>query len=117
MKFSEIKNEQAIEVLADMFEPIVEIASDAEIVSAARNNDKVSTIKLILKNHSRAIFELMAASEGISPDEYECNILTLPTKLLELLNRPELQFLFLSQGQEMETSFGSATENTEAKEK
>ena len=117
MKFSEIKNEQAIEVLADMFEPIVEIASDAEIISAARNNDKVSTVKLMLKNHSRAIFELMAASEGIAPDDYKCNILTLPTKLLGLLNRPELEFLFQSQSQETETSFGSATGNTEASEK
>ena len=115
MKFSEIKNEQAIEALANMFDPIVEIASDAEIVSAARNNDKVSTVKLMLKNHSRAIFELLAASEGVSPDEYECNMLTLPMKLLELLNQPELNFLFLSQGQEMPTSSGSATENTEAK--
>ena len=96
-----------------MFDPIVEIASDTEIVSAARNNDKVSTVKLMLKNHSRAIFELLAASEGSSPDEYECNMLTLPMKLLELLNQPEFNFLFQLQGQEMATSSGSATENTE----
>ena len=117
MKFSEIKNERAIEALADMFDPIVEIASDAEIVSAARKDDKVSTVKLMLKNHSRAIFELMAASEGKSPDEYECDILTLPMKLLELLNRPEFSFLFPSQGQKTEPSFGSATESTEDAEK
>ena len=36
MKLSEIKNEQAIEVLADMFDPIVEIASDEKVISAAR---------------------------------------------------------------------------------
>ena len=99
-----------------MFDPIVEIASDAEIVSAARNNDKVSTVKLMLKNHSRAIFELLAASEGSTPDEYECNMLTLPMKLLELLNQPEFNFLFPSQGQGTPTSSGSATESTEAKE-
>ena len=114
MKFSEIKNEKAIEALADMFDPIVEIASDAEIVSAARKDDKVSTVKLMLKNHSRAIFELLAASEGVSPDDYECNMLTLPMKLLELLNQPEFAFLFPSQGQETPTSSGSATEITEA---
>ena len=113
MKFSEIKNEQAIEALANMFDPIVEITSDAEIVSAARNNEKVSMVKLMLKNHSRAIFELLAASEGVSPDEYECNMLTLPIKLLELLNQPEFNFLFPSQGQEMPISSGSAMESTE----
>lgn len=113
MKFNELKNEQAIEALADMFDPIVEIAGDAEIVSAARKNDKASAVKLMLKNHSRAIFELLAASEGTDPDEYECNMLTLPMKLLDLLNQPELSFLFPSQGQKTEPSFGSATESTE----
>lgn len=114
MKFSELKNEQAIEALADMFEPIVEIASDEAVKSAARSDNRILVVKLILKNHARAIFELMAASEGVPADEYECNMLTLPAKLMELLNRPEFSVLFQSQGQKMGvTSFGSATENTE----
>lgn len=118
MKFDEIKNEQAIEVLADMFDPIIEIASDEQIVSAARGNNKVLMVKCILKGHSRAVFELMALSEGVPVEEYECDILTLPIKLLDLFNRPEFGFLFQSQGQKTgETSFGSATENTEVEEK
>ena len=118
MKLNEIKNEQAIEALANMFDPIVEIASDEKVVSAARGNDKVAMVKLILKDHSRAVFELMALSEGVPVDEYECDIFTLPMKLLDLFNRPELSFLFQSQGQKMgETFSGSATENTEVEEK
>ena len=118
MKLSEIKNEQAIEVLADMFDPIVEIASDEKVISAARGNNKVLMVKVILKEHSRAVFELMALSEGVPVEEYECNVLTLPSKLVELFNQPEFEFLFQSQGQKMEnTSFGSATENTEDEEK
>ena len=118
MKLSEIKNEQAIEVLADMFDPIIEIASDEKIVSAARGNNKVLMVKHILKDHARAVFELMALSDGVPVDEYECDFLTLPVKLLDLFNRPELGFLFQSQGQKMdETSFGSATENTEVEGK
>ena len=118
MKLSEMKNEQAIEVLADMFDPIVEIASDEKVISAARGNNKVLMVKVILKEHSRAVFELMALSDGVPVDEYECDVITLPMKLLDLFNRPELGFLFQSQGQKMgETSFGSATENTEVEEK
>lgn len=118
MKLDEIKNEQAIELLADMFDPIMEIASDDKIVSAARSDNKVLMIKHMLKDHARSVFELMALSEGVSADEYECNMLTLPIKLLELFNRPEFSFLFQSQGQKVEeTSFGSATENTEVEEK
>ena len=118
MKLSEIKNEQAIEVLADMFDPIIEIASDEKVVSAARGDNKVLMVKYILKEHSRAVFELMALTEGVPVEEYECNVLTLPSKLVELFNQPEFEFLFQSQGQKMEeTSFGSATENTEVEEK
>ena len=118
MKLNEIKNEQAIETLADMFDPIMEIASDDKIVSAARGNDKISMVKHILKDHSRAVFELMALSEGVPTEEYECDIMALPMKLLELFNRPEFAILFQSQGQKTEgTSFGSATENTKDGEK
>lgn len=118
MKLREIKNEQAIEVLADMFDPIIEIASDEKVVSAARGNNKVLMVKVILKEHSRAVFELMALSEGVPVDEYECDVLTLPIKLLDLFNRPELGFLFQSQGQRTdETSSGSATGSIEVEEK
>lgn len=118
MKFNELKNEQAIEALADMFDPIVEIASDDAIKSAARSGNKILMVKLILKDHARAIFELMAMSEGVSVDEYECNVITLPIKLMELFSRPEFEVLFQSQGQMEETTYsGSATENTEVSEK
>ena len=118
MKLREIKNEQAIELLADMFDPIMEIASDDKVVSAARSDNKILLVKIILKDHSKAVFELMALTEGVPVEEYECNVLTLPSKLVELFNQPEFEFLFQSQGQKMEnTSFGSATENTEDEEK
>lgn len=118
MKLDELKNEQAIEALADMFDPIVEIALDDGVKSAARSDNRILMIKLILKNHARAVFEIMAASEGVPADEYECNILTLPAKLMEVLNRPEFNFLFPSQGQRTdETSSGSAMESIEVEEK
>lgn len=117
MKFNELKNEQAIEALADMFEPIVEIASDDAIKSAARSDNKILMVKLILKNHAKSIFEIMAISEGVPAEDYECNMLTLPAKLMELFNRPEFSVLFQSQSQKAEkTSFGSATESIEDNE-
>ena len=118
MKLREIKNERAIELLADMFDPIMEIASDDKVVSAARSDNKILMVKVILKEHSRAVFELMAMTEGVPVEDYECNVMTLPAKLVELFNQPEFEFLFQSQGQKTEnTSFGSATENTEDEEK
>lgn len=118
MKLREIKNEQALELIADMFDPIVEIASDDNVVSAARSGNKVLLAKIILKEHSRAVFELMALTEGVPVEDYECNVMTLPMKLVELFSQPEFEVLFTSQGQKTEeTSFGSAMENTEVEEK
>lgn len=109
-----LKNEQAIEALADIFDQIVEILSDDAVASAARSNNNALTIKLILKNHSRSIFEIMATLENTPVEEYECDIFALPAKLLELFNRPEFTVLFQSQGQKEEkTSSGSAMENIE----
>ena len=102
MRWDELKNEQAIEALADIFDPIAEIASDEEIKKAARSDNKVMTVKLILKKHSKSVLKIMAAFEGVPVEEYECNILTLPVKLIELFNRPEFTFLFPSQGQKTE---------------
>lgn len=102
MKLSEIKNEQAIEVLADMFDPIMEIASDDKVVSAARSDNKILMVKMILKEHSKAVLQLMALSEGVPVEEYECNVMTLPAKLVELFNQPEFEVLFQSQGQKTE---------------
>lgn len=117
MNYNGIKNEQAIEALADMFDPIIEIASDEAIKISARSGDKVQTIKMMLKNHSRAIFELMAITEGVPVDEYECDVLTLPIKLMNLFDRPEFSFLFPSQSQKTdETYSGSAMESTEEDE-
>ena len=118
MSVDKLKNEKAIEVLADMFDPIIEIASDDEVKSAATSNNKLLMVKLMLKKHSRAIFEIMAISEGIPVDKYECDMMTLPIKLLQLFSRPEFDVLFQSQGQKEEnTSSGSATESIEGEEK
>lgn len=115
---NELKNEQAIEALADMLDPITEIATDNDVIFAARSNDKAKMIKLILKNHAKAIIEIMAIIDGVPVDEYECNLLTLPVKLIELFNRPEFSVLFPSQGQTGEqTSSGSAMESIEDAEK
>lgn len=113
-----LKNEQAIEALADIFDPIMEIASDNEIVSLARSGNNISLVKTVLKKHARSVFEIMAILDNTPIEEYECNMLTLPAKLLELFNRQEFNVLFQSQGQMEEKTFsGSATENITEKEK
>ena len=98
MKLSEIKGERALDVLADLIDPVAEIFGDKEI-SAALQSGKApaKAIKLALKNHKRAVLDMMAALDGEDPATYQPSLFVLPKRLLDLLNDPEVQQLFSSQ--------------------
>lgn len=117
MKLSDLKGEAALDALADLIEPITEIVTDAEFVRLAKSNaPRPKLIKAAIKGHKKAIIEILAILDGVPPDEYEVNLVTLPKKLLEVFNDPDVASLFQSQGQVTKTSSGSVTENTGAKE-
>lgn len=115
MKLSDLKGEAAIEALADMLEPAAEIMTDVHFVRAIKDNNRMKAVQIALKKHQKAIIAIMAATEGKSPETFEVNLLTLPKKLLEVLNDPDVVSLFQLQSQTV-TSSGSATENTEVEE-
>lgn len=97
MKLSEIKGEQALDVLADIIEPITTICADEEISSMIKSGlPMIKTIKPIIKNHKKEIIEILAVIDGVEPEDYEVNVLTLPVKLLELFNDPVFKEVFQS---------------------
>lgn len=120
MKLSEYKGEQALDMLADLIEPAAAIMADKEISNAVKANlPKIKIVKTAIKNHKPEVIEIMAILDGEDPKEYaeKVNLFTLPAKLLEILNDPDLMSLFTLQGQNKEeTNSGSATENTEESE-
>lgn len=102
MKLSDIKGERAIEVLADLMEPVAEIMADKEVVALIRSGQKIKGISAALKNHKKACLTVLALTEGEDPETYCPSILAIPKKGLELLNDPELMSLFSSQSQKEE---------------
>ena len=113
MKLSEYQGEAALDILADLIEPAGEIMSDKEIGEVFKKN-RFKAIGLAIRNHKKAVMQILATMDGVPVDEYKCNVLTLPVKILELLNDPELVQLFAYQGQTGDAeSSGSASENTE----
>lgn len=112
-KLSEYRNEEALDLLADMIEPCVIVFGDPDFIQAARSKDVTGTIKFLLKNHQKSVIEILATLEGVPVDKYECNLATLPVTLLQIVNDSDLMNFFKSQGQELvQMSSGSATENT-----
>ena len=113
MKLSEYQGEAALDILADLIEPAGEIMSDKQIGDVFKEN-RFKAIGLAIKNHKRAVMQILATMDGVSVDEYKCNVFTLPATILELLNDSELIQLFTYQGQTGDAnSSGSASENTE----
>ena len=111
MKLSEYQGEAALDLLADLIEPAGEIMSDKQIGDIFKEN-RFKAIGLTIKNHKRAVMQILATMDGVPVEEYKCNVFSLPVKILELLNDPEMIQLFQYQGQTGDAnSSGSASEN------
>ena len=113
MKLSEYQGEAALDILADLIEPAGEIMSDKEIGDVFKEN-RFKAIGLAIKNHKKAVMQILAIMDGVPVEEYKCNVFSLPVKILELLNDPDLVQLFTYQGQTGDAnSSGSVSVNTE----
>jgi hypothetical protein len=118
MKLSEYKGDDALELLANILEPASEIIGDAEVKEMFTSKAPLlKVVKVILKNHKREVTEILAYLDGEDPETYEVGFMTLPIKLLQILQDKELLAVFQSQVQiTADASSGSAMENTEETE-
>ena len=130
MRLSDIKGDRVFDVIADIIDPIANIASD-ETASALFKREKLpecmtakafllerarKSVPVLLKGHKSDIITVLATIEGVSSKEYRAS-LTL-AKLMqdtaELLTDEAFGELFISA--QSGTSSGSAQENTEESE-
>lgn len=115
MKISEIKGERALDLLAEMMDPITEILADKELKRIAANGTRIQLIKKILKDHKKSMITILALLDDQDPETYEPTLPEIPAKIMQVLNDPAFKSFFTSQGQSKdEASSGSAMENIEA---
>ena len=112
MRLADIKGDKAFEVLADLLTPVANICADEEFVDAI-NRTYIEGMQVALKSHAEDVKTMIALLDLEDPETYEINLAVLPKKFLELVNDPDVKDLFTSQRPEVETTSGSATENTE----
>lgn len=117
MKLSEYKNEDALDLLADLLDPVSTIFSDTKLVKIVQGEGtKIQAIKYALKEYKKEIIEILSRLDGVEPKDYKASLPQMISELLELLNDKEMVGFFTQQGQQMdETSSGSAMENTKGK--
>lgn len=114
MKLSQIKDADAIDLLAEIIVPAQKMLADEKFAKMYRSNTPyILLVQYLLKEHKQSVIEILACMNRKSVADYHFNIITLTKDLLELLNDEELVTVFQSQGQKKQgESFGSATENT-----
>lgn len=94
-KLSEIKGEEALDVLAEILVPITDIANDEEVKAGFETN-VAKSVSVALKKYKKEIIEIFATINGTSVEDTleEIDILALPAYIVELLNDPAIQSLF-----------------------
>lgn len=127
LKLSEIKGEQSIDVLADLVDPVANIASDKEAASLFGRKDlpegmtvkeyviqRIRTaIPKLIKSHKKDLVKILATLSLMSEEEY-LESLTLETVIVDItsLMTDAIFNAFFTTSQSTEESSGSASENT-----
>lgn len=124
MKLSEIKGARTFDVIADIIEPIANIAEDSgELFKREKAPEGVdprsiilkrlkANVPKLLKKHKADMIAIMAAIEGVSAAEYEAslNLAKLTKDCTELLTDEAFIALFTSA--QTESNSGSARETS-----
>lgn len=121
-KLSEYRDEEALDLLADIIEPISELTADEDFKNVFGGEEKKKfsakdmfmAIRIACKKHKAAVMTILAALEGVPVEEYHCNVFTVPLRFFELITDKDMLSVFTSQVREMNLSpsSGPATENT-----
>lgn len=94
-KLSEIKGEEALDVMAEILTPIVDIVQDEEVRKGFDTN-VAKCVAIALKKHKEAIIDIFVTINGKSKEETlsEIDLLSLPSYMIQVLNEPQVQALF-----------------------
>lgn len=134
MKLSDVRGERVFDVIADIIDPIANIAEDEDAAKLFKReklpegetvkhfllNRAKKALPALLKGHKGDLIAILSAIEGVEPEAYKgaLNLVKLVKDTTELLSDEAFGALFLSaQTETGGGSSGSAQENiTEADE-
>lgn len=131
MKLSEVTGDRVLDVIADVIDPIANIAQDKDVAAmfkreavpegmeareffAARMRKSVPAL---LKGHKSDIIAILAAIEGVAPEQYAAslNLAKLFTDVMELLTDDAfVNFLSSPETGKGASALGSASASFEA---
>lgn len=128
MRLSDVKGDRAFDVIADIIDPICNIASDDNAVELFKRERlpegedvkqyllkrAKKAVPALLRGHKDDLIAILSSVGGVDPAEYR-RTLSMPSLIkdcMEMLTDEDLIVLFTSA--QTETNSGSAQGNTEA---
>lgn len=129
MKLSDVKGDRTLDVIADLIDPIANIAQDKDVAKMFKR-EKVpegmeareffaqrirAGMPALLRGHKQDLIEILATIEGVEPEEYadELNLMKLIRDFMELVNDETfLGFLVSSQTEKDDGAPGDASVST-----
>ncbi len=118
-RLEDARGADAIDLIADLIDPLTEIAQDEEILKLTRKKGTpvFKIVQAILRRHKDSAIQILAIIDGVEPEDYKGNAFTIIGRLLSLLNNKDIQSFFgVSPERKQKKSSGRATENTEETE-
>lgn len=129
MRLSDVKGERTLDVIAEIIEPIANIAEDevaTEIFSRKRLPDGMTakqfmlrrikkSVPALIRNHKDDIVTILCTIEGSTSEEYKetLNLAKLSKDFVDLLTDEEFMALFTSAQTDSESTSGSVSETIE----
>lgn len=127
MRLSDVKGERTLDVIAEIIEPVANIAEDPESAELFKRGEKPpegmsakeflmgrikKSVPALIRGHKDDLVAILAAIEGVSPADYRdgLNLVKLTADCIGLMTDSAFIELFMP-AQSGESS-GSAPENT-----
>lgn len=113
MKISEMRDEQAVEVLGDLLDPFIEILKSKEVQEASKGNVSIELAKAMIKANPHAVLQILAICNQVPLEKYHPNPFEVVRDLASVLMDENVMTLFFSsEPRAVSTVSGSATGDT-----
>ena len=102
MRLSEVKGERALDVIAELVDPVANIAQDPDVTAMFTGEGEIAdkarkAVPALLKGHRSDVVAILSTIAGVAPEEYvaEMSLESVIRDVYELITDEEL-LAFLS---------------------
>lgn len=113
-KLSEYKDDEAWEIIADLLDPLTDMALNSKFRAILDDPDanRLEKVQVAIKECKPQLTHILAVLHGEPVETYHVSIGSIMRDITEILNDRDLLDFFASQSQtNSDTMFGSVTEN------